>query len=252
MQPTIDSKELETIATLAERVLPLASIQLTDDYYYASLPLCVIDAVYSIGVRYEGVRRVVNRYCIRTDQPKVRANRVDFPDESQQESVSIFCQRFEQVGLEGMTSEYFGNRQRTSARSGILKAEAVYRFAMVLRQFDVECLQHIAQISTNANFEHAIHLIPGQRSGICLQYFWMLAGSDDLVKADRMIIRFLETALDRKVKVQEALLILRAVTTVLLEKHPQLTPRLLDYAIWQYQRQTGSNVIDCGGRSVSK
>ena len=247
MQPIFcpTPNDLESITKNADRVLSLADVHLTDDYYYASLPLCVIHAVYSIGVRYEGARRLVARYCARTDQLRVHVDRCSFPEKSQQESITVFCQRFEQVGLEGMTSDYFGNRQRTSARSGILKAEAVHRFAKVLQHFETEYFQDIAQLANSADFENAIRSIPGQGSGISLQYFWMLAGSDDLVKPDRMIIRFLETALDRKVNVPEALPLLRAVATVLSEKYLQLTPRLLDYAIWQYQRKPSSGAANC-------
>ena len=41
--------------------------------------------------------------------------------------------------------------------------------------------------------------IPGQRSGISLTYFFMLAGSDDLVKPDRMLGRFLRGCLSHEV-----------------------------------------------------
>lgn len=58
----------------------------------------------------------------------------------------------------------------------------------------------------------------------------MLAGSVDLVKSDRVIIRFLETEFGRKVDGQETLLILQPVTFTLLSNHPQLTPGFLDYA----------------------
>ena len=39
--------------------LDLRTVELPDEYFYPSLPLCVIDAVFSIGVRYEAVRRAV-------------------------------------------------------------------------------------------------------------------------------------------------------------------------------------------------
>ena len=63
----------------------------------------------------------------------------------------------------------------------------------------------------------------------------MLAGSDDLIKPDRMILRFLETALDRTVQVPEAQPLLASAAGALKSKHPQLTPRLLDFKIWEYQ-----------------
>ena len=34
-------------------------------YEYTSLPLCVIDAVFSIGVRYESTENTVRDFCVR-------------------------------------------------------------------------------------------------------------------------------------------------------------------------------------------
>jgi hypothetical protein len=58
----LDSDAIE-VAEHCERVLPLATASLGNEFYYQSLPLCVIDAVFSIGVRYEGVQNVIKRYC---------------------------------------------------------------------------------------------------------------------------------------------------------------------------------------------
>lgn len=52
--------------------------------------MCVIDAVFSIGVRYEGVRRVVDRYCQYFSLPKVRADKHQLPNPSDQKSVDDF------------------------------------------------------------------------------------------------------------------------------------------------------------------
>jgi hypothetical protein len=85
--------------------------------------------------------------------------------------------------------------------------------------------------------EDAIKDIPGQRTGISLQYFWMLAGSDDLIKPDRMVLRFLKEALQREISLNEAQSVLSATTQALKVAYPHLTPRLLDHAIWNYQRR---------------
>src|SRR5205085_11775930 len=61
-----------TVAAYAGRVLPLATAALDAEYHYQSLPLCVIDAVFSIGVKYSGTRRVVARYCEFTGQRRIR------------------------------------------------------------------------------------------------------------------------------------------------------------------------------------
>lgn len=64
----------------------------------------------------------------------------------------------------------------------------------------------------------------------------MLAGEDNSIKPDRMIIRFLERVLQRKVKLDEAQTLLQATSKILAEKYPNMTPRLLDYQIWNYVR----------------
>ncbi len=55
--------DIETVALFCQEHLNLGSIvRLGDEYAYSHLPLCFLDAVWSIGVRYQGVQRVVKRY----------------------------------------------------------------------------------------------------------------------------------------------------------------------------------------------
>lgn len=64
-----------------------APIEVAEEYGYASLPLCVIDSVFSIGVRYEGVRNVIKRYCRRFGMPKQAPKRT-VPPREQQKSIT--------------------------------------------------------------------------------------------------------------------------------------------------------------------
>ncbi len=41
----------------------LEPLPLPSEFYYPSLPLCIIDAVYSIGVTYTSTRKTVIRFC---------------------------------------------------------------------------------------------------------------------------------------------------------------------------------------------
>lgn len=52
--------------------------------------------------------------------------------------------------------------------------------------------------------EAQISEIPGHRSGVGWSYFLMLCGSTGRIKADRKVIRFLESALGRAVDTSEA------------------------------------------------
>ena len=64
----------------------------------------------------------------------------------------------------------------------------------------------------------------------------MLAGDDQLVKPDRMIVRFLAAAHGRNVTVIEAPSLVARACEILALERPNLTPRALDHAIWGYQR----------------
>lgn len=64
----------------------------------------------------------------------------------------------------------------------------------------------------------------------------MLASDDNLIKPDRMIIRFLEQAIQRKVSLEEAMLLLQKTSKLLQIKYHNMNPRLLNYQIWNYVR----------------
>lgn len=223
------------VASHAERVLPLDAAALGEEYFYQSLPLCVIDAVFSIGVKYSGTRNVVARYCKYTNQRRIRTGEA-LPPISEQEAVGAFCDRPEQIDPAAMAERVYGSRQRTSTKNGILKADAVARFAQCLRSHGVDYLQDVPRIADSARFETDIRAIPGQGSGISLQYFWMLAGSDQFVKPDRMVLRFLQSALSRVVTMREAGSLMRSACQHLSTKYSGLTPRLLDHEVWKHQR----------------
>lgn len=228
------------IADFCEEVLDLQSAKLPDEYYYSSVPLCVIDSVFSIGVRYEGVRNTVTRYCNYFNLSQYR-NGTDLPSFDEQQSVGEFIQSYKVHGLQSYIENVLKNKQRTSPRNGILKAEAVYKFCAILQKYGIEYLQDVKKLYDNKEFELEIKGIQGQKSGISLVYFYMLAGEDNWVKPDRMIIRFLESVLKRKIKIDDAQNLLELTSRQLANKFPDITPRLLDYQIWNYAR---SNSMD--------
>jgi hypothetical protein len=113
--------EAQRLADYCRRSLPLAGAALGAEFGYPSLALCVIDAVWSIGVRYEAVTNVIRRYCeYLGGTPKTTST-----------PLSALTADMERRGIAFYADQVFQNRQRTSPRGGILKAEAVYRYAAV-------------------------------------------------------------------------------------------------------------------------
>lgn len=228
-------KDALRIAEYSGEILNLKQAKLPDEYYYTSVTQCVVDSVFSIGVRYEGVRNTVTRFSTYLGLGLKRSG-AEYPDTDAQLSVDDFLRSFDELGLDVYVSEVFGNRQRTSPTNGILKAEAVCRFCKVLQKYGINYLQDVKRLYGNEAFEADIKAIPGQKSGISLVYFYMLAGDDQWVKPDRMIVRFLEKALGRKVRIDEAQALLENAAALLKPRYPEITPRLLDYEIWNVVR----------------
>lgn len=207
---------------------------LADEYRYASLPLCVIDAVFSIGVRYTSTQRVVENFCDHTEWVRYATSRDGrrVGTNGIAELVAIF----DKFGCEEMARSVFGNRQRTSSRSGILKSEAVHLFCQALTMAGIGTF---ADLSTDRReFAEAMILgLPGQSSGIAFDYFMMLAGDDNLVKPDRMVQRFVGQALLMPTVPQprQAAILVRLVANEFLRRGQQWTPLSLDHAIWKHQ-----------------
>src|SRR5690348_7810184 len=128
--------QVDSLVNHIRRTLGNLDTPLLDDetYWYSSVGLCVTDAVYSIGVRYESTCRTVSDFCTWAHWEK------DLAKAPREYTISEFVALLEPYDRkwEEMADEVFHNRQRTSPRGGILKAEAVFRFAKVLKQFGIE------------------------------------------------------------------------------------------------------------------
>jgi hypothetical protein len=216
--------------TLGDLDAPLSE---DETYWFSSLGLCVIDAVYSIGVRYESTRRTVSDFCRWAHWEK------DLAKAPREYTISEFIALLEPFNRdwEKIADDVFCNRQRTSTRGGILKAEAVFKFAKVLKQHGIEKYENIPPEGLKYNVAAEIQNITGQGSGLSYKYFLMHAGSTREVKGDRMVTRFVGKAVGSPgISGDHAEDVVRAAADVLQAEHPKLTAASLDYLIWKYQR----------------
>jgi hypothetical protein len=190
--------------------------------------LALMDAIWSIGVRYAGVVNVINRY-----RGTRRRDGADPDADTPQELVAFV----EVIGGPEAFAEAVDNRQRTSSRSGILKAEAVLLAAQALVYADVETPQDLAQATPErlAELRSRWTAITGQASGLSWEYFLMLSGLQG-VKADRMVRRFVADALG----VAEQAVSQRDGHALVTEAAKRLDVEVsqLDYAVWL--RQSGN------------
>ncbi|RGE65304.1 nucleoside triphosphate pyrophosphohydrolase [Anaerotruncus colihominis] len=223
--------KVDFLCAACESTLNLASAALSPSYYYDSLPYCIIDAVFSIGVKYTSTQNVVKNYCTYYGLREYNTEQDGYGDNH---TISQMIEHIESIGVEKSADIIFKNHQRTSTRNGILKAEAALRFAQILKKYGIETLNDITTKGLAAAAEQEILQIPGQRSGLSLRYFYMLSGDDSQAKPDRHVLRFLKEHTGHDYSTQQAKDVLKDTVELLKDKYPNLTVRLLDYSIWNY------------------
>lgn len=207
--------------------------ELPREYFYASLPLCVVDAVFSIGIQYKQTERVVQNVARNLSLPIYR-DRAGPAPKNEHPTTDEF------IALVGDDAEHaavsiYEDRHRTSSVSGILKAEAVSLFCKALSSAGVKRFADLLDGERAETARKRIALIAGQGSGISWGYFLMLAGDDRKVKPDRMVMRFMEEALGEKTTPAEAEMLVVAAADAIAAGGVSMTPRQLDYIIWDYQ-----------------
>jgi hypothetical protein len=231
----------QAIAATVESVRALKldlTAPLPPEYFYSSLPLCIIDAVFSIGVRFQSVRNTVAFWCRTQGWP---CGREDGAERTVEDFLAVVREPAPSLAV-----ELFNNRQRTSTHktSSISKAEAVVRFAEALHANRINSFAELRAATPDRldALRAEVQRIPGQRSGISFTYFLMLAGSDDMVKPDRMIRRFVGRAMGlpegQPASVELARAAIMGAAHVLRSDYPDLTPRRLDYAIWKHESES--------------
>ena len=223
VEPAVD---VSAEAPLAAVLRHLSDLEAEDGWKpapeYRSVALALIDSIWSINVRYRGVLNVIARYS---------AARVEQEADAQLDTPEVLLAFIESCGSADAFAEVVNNRQRTSPRSGILKAEAVQRAAAVLASYGVTTPEQVRVLDseTMSAIEADWRTIPGQGSGLSWEYFLMLCGIGG-VKADRHIRRFVAEAL----RVAEAQVTAGDARALVIAASDELgiSWRVADYAIW--------------------
>jgi hypothetical protein len=78
----------ERIAQYCKVHLNLQNAELSEEYYYRSLPFCIIDAVFSLAARFSSTRNAVIRFCNVEGLQRLRQHGSPYLDTGEQYSVS--------------------------------------------------------------------------------------------------------------------------------------------------------------------
>lgn len=183
----LDNAMLEALADEAEALNPQPR-----DQRWVSLVFCIADAVWSIGAHYD---KVVVPLVRRRIAKELGVNQPTAPADGFRAKDLLPLKDFEKLALDRLIA--LTNLQRTSTRGGILKADAVLRRRRIFREHGIETLEQAIELMTDedrfAKFDDELRSIPGEGGyGVRRGYLWMLIGNDDLIKPDRMVLRWLE------------------------------------------------------------
>lgn len=203
--------------------------------YPKSLALCVMDSIWSIGIRYSIVEGVLDRYLTQIGLGGLTAS------QSCLEGPRAFLTWVDAQGASEPKGEWLadrlGNRNRTSSRGGVLKADAVIQACELLREEGIETPSEL--------LDNQVRLEPfwrsrvtGQKSGISWKYLLMLAGQSG-VKPDRMIHRFM-TRIGAPPGVTLEQFVDQIVCAVNL---PAIDARVVDHRIWTIERSRPSEEL---------
>lgn len=173
--------------------IDLANARLSAGYYYASLPLAVTDAVFSIGVRYETVVNSVHHLARRAGWEVYRPLGSPYLDPGRQHTISELLAEFKKAFD---PTEVFGNRgyANPAAARPIPKAILVQQVAGVLAANGIENFNDFAAYPKLEALEETLRSLPAMSSGVAVSYLGMLCGNDENIKPDRHIHAFIRMA----------------------------------------------------------
>jgi hypothetical protein len=195
--------------------------------------------VHSINTHYD---RVTVPLCHRYATAAKLADPVLAPTEAdtvigtdREQPLTAFATWAADLGEKGLAAA-LGNWQRTRSRANApLKARADIGYAQVLVAHGIDTLGAVTELLGDDDRRLAVEAdladVPGHGSGARQNYLWMLAGDDQHIKPDRMVLRWIARQLGRPVNVAEARELLVATAAAM----EQTTPWELDHAVWRQQ-----------------
>jgi hypothetical protein len=202
---------------------------------WVGLSLCVLDAVWSISANYDSVvTPLVVRFAAahRIGDPVVSPDQIPASDPLPASTLA---------GYEVDQLTELTNLQRTSSKNGVLKADAVIQFARILCDNGIDTLADVnallADIGRLKEVEKSLSAVPGHGSfGVRVSYLWMLAGDDDRIKPDRMVLRWLKQFIQDPTVAEAHDLIVSIAPEVSRRLGRPVTPWAIDHAIWNAGR----------------
>lgn len=192
-------------------------------YCYKSLPICIVDCVYSLRARYNSVTvPIVERYANAfLGGDKTSTNNDD--------NLTSFIKNLTTPSLKSFADNIAKNHQILGR---VPKEKVCLDIAETLRNLDIETFEDFQNYPSKEKLADAIKSVKGMgNAGV--NYLFMLTGDDNKSKPDVHVHRCVAEACGEDVSDKECQEIIKEASRILKQDYPDLTVRKLDGIIWR-------------------
>ena len=211
------------------RSIPLETVECSDEFFPAHLPVALIDAVFGSRLaREEQPASVSQRYCRHFGIERTRSNRLQLPPADDQETLGDLIGHYDELGVEAMKEDVFGTDCQFPG-TNLSRTEYVPRLAFELRRIGVDVLQDI-RAWRRKHIDFALRTLAGVDEHV-VRRFLTYTGDDDFVWGDVNVRQFVASAIGKdSVSGTRAVNLVRRAAYELI-----LSPRYLDHQIWRHR-----------------
>lgn len=187
---------------------------------YKSLPLCIIDCIYSLRTKYEPTTvRIVQRY----------ADAYLKGDITGEDTLKDFMQYIDEVGYQGFAENILNNKQLLANK---LKSEICYEIARKLLLLGINTLEDFRNYKEFELIEIVLSSIKGVGAA-AINYLFMLAGDQNRCKLDVHLEHFIKDATGATLNNEEVQRLFKEAVSLLKIDYPGMTVMRLDGIIWR-------------------
>ena len=213
----------ERFTNYCKRNLVLQESAITN---YQSLPVCLIDCIYSLRTKYYSVTvPIVNRYADRYMDGNV---------ESTKDTITNLIKRIEDCGgPQEFADSVLKNHQELGGNAHIPKENALLQLATYLRLLHIETIEDFRSFESPELLEIVVRAVKGMGDAGA-NYLFMLAGDPNRCKPDVHIHHCIRDACGEDVSNDECQVIFQETVDIFKTEYPTLTVRGLDGIVWRH------------------
>lgn len=212
------------------------NLEKNESYNYQSLPICIIDCVYSLRAKYYSVTiPIVDRYAAHY----MNANKNGSGD-----TVSMLIQHIDEAGgTKKFADEIIQNHQKLGGKKNIPKEDVCYQLAQYLRYLHIDTIEDFQTFESPELLEIVIRAVKGIGDAGA-NYLFMLAGDPNRCKPDVHIHHCIKDSCGCDISNEECQLLFTEAVHLLNEQYPNLTVRNLDGIIWRKYQSSHMDSAD--------